>query len=661
MADLNSLRPLLEAGLEAYRRGDLASAKTAFERALTVAPTDPDALNLYGSTLLQTGNAVGALSFLQRAVQQRRNNPALIGNLAQTYFSLGRYAEAHDAFRKAVRLDPRALPFQLGAANSLAMQGKLEAAEEQLERLSGRHPQSALVFFNLGNVQRDLQLPEKSLVSYRQAIALDPQQVDARNSLACVLHKMMQFENAEREFRECVRMAPDYLLARCNLASVVMDLGRFDEAATLCRELIAMAPDLALAHSFLGAALSHQGRLLDALASNAVAVRLSPDDAKTSQTYAAALSDSGRFMQSLPWFARALKLDLHLNSTHQLLAYALLGHGSFAAGWAEYRQRPWPALMRTEYPDIALVQTLPRDLRGKHICVLREQGLGDEIFFLRFAPPLEAAGARITYCASPKIAPLLRRAKGLQNVVDDVTPPADADAAILVGDLPHALSDDPASELPKRDGDFHDAIPKWPVRISIFWPPVQKPLELKPLDDRVAKIRERLALAGPGPYLGLTWRGGTPPRDQRAVIWVLHKEIGIAPFGAALRAINGTFIAVQRKPEPGEIDSLSAALGKRIHDFSDLNEDLEGMLALMSVLDEYIGVSNTNTHLRAAVGKTARVLVPNPPDWRWMMNHGRTSPWFPGFSVYRQTLQGDWDAALAELTQDLSKGDCGER
>ena len=115
----------------------------------------------------------------------------------------------------------------------------------------------------------------------------------------------------------------------------------------------------------------------------------------------------------------------------------------------------------------------------------------------------------------------------------------------------------------------------------------------------------------------------------------------------------GTFIAVQRNPQPGEIESLSSEFGQPVHDFSELNEDLEGMLALMSLLDDYIGVSNTNTHLRAGVGKTGRVLVPNPPDWRWMMNHGRTSPWFPGFTVYRQSLNGDWDTALADLKRDL--------
>jgi len=35
------------------------------------------------------------------------------------------------------------------------------------------------------------------------------------------------------------------------------------------------------------------------------------------------------------------------------------------------------------------------------------------------------------------------------------------------------------------------------------------------------------------------------------------------------------------------------------------------------------------------------------------MYSGRSSPWFPGFPIYRQSLQGDWGAALAALKQDL--------
>ena len=81
--------------------------------------------------------------------------------------------------------------------------------------------------------------------------------------------------------------------------------------------------------------------------------------------------------------------------------------------------------------------------------------------------------------------------------------------------------------------------------------------------------------------------------------------------------------------------------------------ELETMLAVMACLDEYIGVSNTNMHLRAAVGKSGRVLVPHPADYKWMAA-GR-SPWFPAFKVYRQSVDGGWGTAFASLSSDLAR------
>jgi hypothetical protein len=73
----------------------------------------------------------------------------------------------------------------------------------------------------------------------------------------------------------------------------------------------------------------------------------------------------------------------------------------------------------------------------------------------------------------------------------------------------------------------------------------------------------------------------------------------------------------------------------------------------MHLLDDYVAVSNTNTHLRAATGKGARVLVTSPAEYRWMAK-GDTSPWFPGFVLYRQDADFSWDRALARLHADLT-------
>ncbi|MBI2508645.1 MAG: hypothetical protein HYV99_01175 [Betaproteobacteria bacterium] len=111
---------------------------------------------------------------------------------------------------------------------------------------------------------------------------------------------------------------------------------------------------------------------------------------------------------------------------------------------------------------------------------------------------------------------------------------------------------------------------------------------------------------------------------------------------------------LQRHPSPQELADLTRSLGRELLDLSAANEDLEEILALLSLLDDYVGVSNTNMHLMAGLGKTARVLVPCPPEWRWMA-WGEESPWFPGFTTYRQRPDGDWNDALAALRRDLAK------
>jgi hypothetical protein len=104
------------------------------------------------------------------------------------------------------------------------------------------------------------------------------------------------------------------------------------------------------------------------------------------------------------------------------------------------------------------------------------------------------------------------------------------------------------------------------------------------------------------------------------------------------------------------VNAFREATGRPVFDASAMNDDLDDALALLDVLDDYVGVSNTNVHLRAALGKPGKVLVPFPPEWRWLPA-GAESPWFPGFKIYRQTPQRSWDAALAALARDLPHED----
>jgi hypothetical protein len=176
-----------------------------------------------------------------------------------------------------------------------------------------------------------------------------------------------------------------------------------------------------------------------------------------------------------------------------------------------------------------------------------------------------------------------------------------------------------------------------------------------PLPDKLAGVRQRLAAFGEGPCLGVTWWAGTRPSQGAPASQyekVQYREIPCQELAAYLRQWPGPVVVLQRSPGKGEVERFAAALGRPVMDCSGANDDLEEMLALLSLLDEHVGVSNTNMHLSAGLGKPCRVLLPRVPEWRWMMRDGMF-PWFPGFRPYRQSVDGSWREALTSLEKDL--------
>lgn len=652
MSDENQLRLALHGGEAALHRGDWVSALRDGRTAVTLAPAHPGARHVLGLALLQTGQIAEALSELEQAARLAKNNPAILGNLARAYAMAGRHAEAHQTYRRAQRLAPAHWPYAQGAAIALAQQDRAAEAEVMLQRLTARFPQESVLWYNLGNVQRSLHRLRDAEQSYRTALRITPADIDIRLNLGTALHGQSQFAAAESVYRECIQMQPDWVPPRLNLISVLIDDGHFSRAEQECHALLARDRNVPEACRFLGAALGQQGKMTQAIDAYEAAVNLAPGDPVSRRSFGGALAECGDLLRALRILASADDLEPGTLALQQLLSMIYLAHGMFVDGWAAYRSRPAFVRLSEKWNDAGITQTLPDALSGKRVLVRREQGLGDELFFLRQLPLLRARGAQVGVYASAKIADLIRRAHVADEVhADTAPPPADAELQIFCGDLPYALEPCPSS--PVKPSARLSGIRDFPIRNSVWFPPPAATLRIPALAGAAQRMQDRLREAGPPPYIGITWRAGTIAREQLGADWVLSKELPIEALGAALRACHGTLIALQRHPAPSEINSLAAACGRPVADCTDLNEDLEDMLALLELLDDYVGVSNTNMHLRAAAGRTARVLVPNPAEWRWMQR-GRSSPWFPGFRIYRQSLQGEWLPALNALARDLA-------
>jgi tetratricopeptide (TPR) repeat protein len=571
--------------------------------------------------------------------------------------------------------------------------------------LTQDYPGYALAWFNLGNAVRDQGRQREALDLYSHAIELEPALADAHGGIGQALHALARFEEAEAAYRRCLALQPESEAGHRNLASLLIDCGRFADAALVCEQALALAPTSVELHLMLGNALAEQGRLTAALAVFRSAMNLAPDNPDVLWAYGFALRVTGATAQGMEYLEQVLELQPDAPEFRHASAGAYLALGDLRAGWKEYEWRTARRTFLADNPHLRLAAGLPANLSGKKICLLREQGLGDELFFLRFAAQLKSRGAEITYLAHAKLASLLERVPALDRVITRQDALPAADSMMLAGDLPRLLgrldsspyhAPSPSLSAPRAattsEGKYQEPLIKSSSRSlpssvfvggrgpstvpdildsrlrgndktlldqgflkrlpRVFYPELPPPLALTVLPARLQGMKQRLNGFGPPPYIGMTWRAGIAPAQQRATAWLLHKALPLEELGAALREMDGTFLALQRNPESGEIGRLASLAGRPVHDLAALNEDLEAMLALLALLDEYIGVSNTNMHLRAGTGRTARVLVPCPPEWRWMAA-GDESPWFPGFRVYRQGVDGNWGGAFARLTREL--------
>lgn len=603
-------------------RGNPREAERCSREAIRLRPDYAEAYSNLGAALSSQGRLDEAILNLREALKLRPNHLEAHYNLGLALATDQRFDDAIESMREVIRLKPGHTEAHLYLGAVLATTGRFEEAAESFRKTLSLDPERAAAHAYLGNVLVSLGKMDDAVASYRQALQLQRNTPEILNNLGNALTELNRKDDAISAYRQAIECDARFLASYHNLGRVLLELERPAEAVEVYRAALRIEPDHAGALSDLAAVLMRQHKHVEAIECYHRALATRPDDAETHYNLGNALRAMGKLDEAIERYRMAIRLRPTDADAHMNLALSFLALGNFREGWKEYDWQ-W---RREGAPPRRFTPTAwdGTDLGGKNVFLDSEQGIGDELFFLRFVPWLKKRNAgKVIYSPTTKISTLLSRSRILDRLAPPEERPTGAEFVFSVGDLPRLMGMEHINQIPP-------------------------PIELAPSPAQTARVQQLLEKGGSHHHVGVTWRGGTTKKNA------LYKEIPPERLAACLRNTGANVVILQRNPEAGEIDAFARALGRPVHDFSALNENLEEMLALLSLLDDYIGVSNANMHLRAGVGKTARVLVPTPPEWRWMAE-GNESPWFPGFSVYRQGYDGSWDTAFAELAVGLKK------
>ncbi len=435
--------------------------------------------------------------------------------------------------------------------------------------------------------------------AYREFLRANPGHPDAAYALALCHHALGEHELAAELLRPLAGRRPVNREA-CNLLGLILgrELGRFEEGEHFLRQALEPDPLWHVARSNLGWVLLEKGdyqrgfELLDA------ALALDPDDHET----------------------RLMRACMNLK------------RGEFGLGWRDFeaRHRSHLALHR----PYRFAQWDGTPIGGNTLLIYGEQGLGDQIMFAScFGEAIERASHCIIEC-DPKLVRLYARSFPTAAVQAQV--PAGEEPAWLAqaGSIDRQI---PMGSLPGFWRQHWDDFPRHAGY-------------LQAAPERIAYWRARLDALGPGPKIGLSWRGGVAAtrRHQRCV--------ALEEFLPLLR-LPARFVSLQYGDCAADLNAFRRDHGVTLPHWQDALDDYDETAALVCALDLVVSVCTAIIHLSGALGKPVWILVPAIAEWRYL-DRGRRLPWYPSALMFRQMAPGRWQDVIGEVVEQLRRTSC---
>ncbi len=543
--------------------------------------------------------------------------------LALEHHQAGRLNEADAIYCRILKANP-------DHADSIHLHGLIlfqkEQPEEALEwirRAVALAPETLNYQANLGRISKAAGHLDEAVGAYRRVLSMDSENAEALSDLGAVLVAQGDFGKAADYCRRAAAINPDLAEVHYNLALALQgqasnEGGYHDEALDCFRRATQLNPEFLEAHCDLGNLLHERGREQAAEAAYRRALEISPERAEIHSNLGVVLHETARFDAALESFERALTLCPNDAETHRNRAQTLLLTGRLAEGWEEYEWRWHTRYFEPLVRDFGRPAWDGSEAAGKRILVHAEQGYGDTIQFIRYAPMVVAKGGCVIVESPPRLEGLIKSMPSVEMVVTrgQELPPFDLHVPLV--------------SLPKL---FATTLQSIPAEVPYLSPPAAAVGKWAKRIGRSARAR-----------VGLAWQGDPRyPNDRR-------RSPGLEPFLPFFKVPGIDFYSVQRGPgmeAPGQhcLGGTLKDLGPELGNFADT-------AAAFANLDLLITSDTAVPHLAGALGKPVWLVLPYVSDWRWLME-GEKCPWYPTMKLFRQTSPGDWGGVFDRVAKAL--------
>jgi tetratricopeptide (TPR) repeat protein len=505
-----------------------------------------------------------------------------------------------------------------------ASAGALETAEAFYRRALKSADQTATIHRNLADCLRLSRHLEEAMLHYSSAVEIDPDLRHAWRALAQISYELGHLDNAMEFWMRAWALHPAAPKDDLDQIVAIVETNHtrvFDETIEqITTRFSADAAALKAVSYVLNSSQLYQR----AAETAQQALAIEPHNAVLCHHMAWALRQLGHVAQSLPYCRKAANALIDNPKVQYSLAETLLCLGEFEEGWklnAAFHQVPENKATLL-WPEGPVWNGEP--VAGRHFLMVGEQGLGDQIQFLRFADWLHQRGAVVDLLADQRIVELAASMPSIRSAF---------------------------STMPASTYDFWAHMFRIPehVNLHVDMLPVSMPY-LCASPEKLAEWQPRLEKSPPeraakaSRRVGIVWSGNPLLRHDH------FRSIPLHAFEDLFRLSGISWFALQKGSQERDADNFELefdiqTLGPLIHGYADT-------LAILQSLDLLITVDSSVAHLAGAAGLPVWTLIPAYTDWRWMTDR-TDSPWYPSMRLFRQRELGQWDPVIHEVRQAL--------
>ena len=343
------------------------------------------------------------------------------------------------------------------------------------------------------------------------------------------------------------------------------------------------------------------------------AVELDPKNWMYNFNKASLFSDEGNLEKAKEFYDIALQLNpLEVNVNIDYF-YCLAKMKLYKKAWPfyEYRYFKIKSLQKLIKELNRPVLQIKQDVYSQNICIIPEQGMGDNLMFLRFITEFQKIAPNSYYLCPPSLTKIVTQMNiNFKNEFDET-----ATHVVGIMSLPYHLN-------------------------------IEKIPDQQLLINNKSKLNNKIKI-------GICWAGSpNHPMDKDRSTYLSYFEPFLKDESFQIYSFQKEKTARKYAASKKIYDYAKGMEKYQITDLSDQLTDGYETANLISSMDVFISVDSYPIHLAGIVDIPAYVLVGNQPDWRWGLE-GNKSLWYNNITIVRKQKRESYRKTLLALYQKI--------